>query len=61
MTHHATSAHRRSPIGFAELGTGASVAGILGKEYLAQVLPGLDGRTLSEADILTRARWSAAR
>ena len=31
------------------------------KQYLADVLPGLDRRTLSQAATLTPARWSAAR
>jgi transposase len=31
------------------------------KEYLADVLPGLNGRTLSQVANLTPARWSAAR
>ena len=31
------------------------------KEYLAQVLPGLGSRTLSQAALLTPARWSASR
>ncbi len=31
------------------------------KEYLAEVLPGLNGRTLSQVANLTPARWSAAR
>jgi transposase len=31
------------------------------KQYLADVLPGLDRRTLSQVAELTPARWSAAR
>lgn len=35
--------------------------GVPAREYLGDVLPGLDRRTLSQVASLTPARWSAAR
>jgi len=35
--------------------------GVPVKDYLTEVLPGLDRRTLSQVAGLTPARWSAAR
>ena len=35
--------------------------GVSAKDYLLDVLPGLDYRTLSQVAALTPARWSAAR